>query len=281
MIRNFFKDDQLYVECLIALHVKPLNDGESNLMHEVFKSIFPITKWGKIDWDKLTKKISIGYNPKNINSALKHLLEDKSFSRDVYIEWSTGGLPIIKTNLDDIIKSFDDVTCVSFEKFIFNLDIGYVIEILTSDEMTIGLVEKERIALCAHLKKFLELLPIEKFHNKYNDDDMRWIRKLLNPFVQKKYWNIGEAYDVKFASEIIPSLEVLLKQSIEKDILLIWDDKQFPTIETDLEKVVPLWEKLSAIKIPFKIIAINSSYCINVTLENGIKITVNFGLKSQ
>jgi len=140
MIRNFLKNDQLYLECLIALGAKTLKDEESDCLHELFKKMFPITKWGKIDWAKITKKINIGYDPQNIIPALEELLENKSFDRSVYIEWSTGGLPIIKTNLDDIIKNFDDVTCVAFEKFIFNPDLGYIIEILPSDEMTIGIV---------------------------------------------------------------------------------------------------------------------------------------------
>jgi hypothetical protein len=42
--------------------------------------------------------------------------------------------------LIDIVKYFDDVTCVTFEKFIFNPYIGYIIEILPGDSMTVGVV---------------------------------------------------------------------------------------------------------------------------------------------
>lgn len=140
MIRNYLKNDQLYLECLSELNSTPLDDQESDHLHELFKNMFPITKWGKIDWDKLSNKIDIGCDPLNIIPALEQLLKNKSFDKSVYIEWSTGGLPIIKSNLEDIINHFDDVTCVAFEKFIFNPELGYIIEVLPGDKMTVGVI---------------------------------------------------------------------------------------------------------------------------------------------
>lgn len=140
MIRNYLKDDQLYLECLVALGSTPLEDKESDYLHEYFKKMFPITKWGKIDWEKISNKIDIGCEPLNIIPALELLLMKKTFDQSVYIEWSTGSLPIIRSNLEDIINHFDDVTCVAFEKFIFNPDLGYIIEVLPGDEMIVGII---------------------------------------------------------------------------------------------------------------------------------------------
>lgn len=268
----------LFKECVDALGITLLPDVESDLLHELFKFMFPLTDWGKVDWDKVTKKTNIGCDPRDIIPALEQLLDNKFFNRAVYIDTSTGGLPVIRTNLDDIINNFDDVTCIAFEKFIFNLDLGYIIEVLPSNDMTVGLIEKARIILCINLKKFLQALSDETFHNEYNN---RWILKLLNPFVQPKYWNIGEPHYVKSAAEIIPFIELSLKHSIKEKVLLMWEDSQFPIIETDLDKIISLWDILIEMGISFQVAALNSTYRIDVNAEDGIKIIINYGLRSN
>ena len=130
----------MFKECLEALKTQLLSETESDYLHQYFKKRFPITKWGKIDWEKISNKIDIGCEPLNIIPALELLLKKKTFDQSVYIEWSTGGLLIIRSNLEDLINHFDDVTCVAFEKFIFNPDLGYIIEVLPGDEMIVGII---------------------------------------------------------------------------------------------------------------------------------------------
>lgn len=139
MTSNVLKNRPLFKECVEALGANLLPKEESDKLTTIFKTIFPITAWGKIDWNKIDQKIDIGYDPHAIIPALKKLLQN-TIDESVYIEWSTASIPIIQTNLIDIINHFDDVTCVSFEKFIFNPTQGYIIEILPSDQMTVGLV---------------------------------------------------------------------------------------------------------------------------------------------
>jgi hypothetical protein len=141
MSLQILKEYRLFRECLEALQVDLLSDDESTMMSLLFKKSFPITRWGKIDWIKISNKISIGYDHHKIITALRSLLLSNSIDTSVYIEWSDGDLPVIKADLQDIIDHFDDVTCVSFEKFIFNPYIGYIVEILPSGIITVGLVE--------------------------------------------------------------------------------------------------------------------------------------------
>lgn len=138
---RFLQIHRLFRECIEALNISMLPDVESDRLGDEFEKTFPITEWGKIDWDKIDHKINIGYNPKNIIPALEKLL-GKSVDTSVYILWSSASYPIIKTDLNDIAQHFDDVTCVSFEKFIFNLELRYILEILPSDQMTIGVVSE-------------------------------------------------------------------------------------------------------------------------------------------
>lgn len=137
---QFLDQHILFKECLDALKVEMLSSNESTMISEVFINLFPITKWGKIDWDKINAKIDANFDQGNIISSLEILLK-KPIDKNVYIEWDNGALPVIKSNLDDIIKNFDDVTCVSFEKFIFNLDQKYVIEVRPGNQITIGVLD--------------------------------------------------------------------------------------------------------------------------------------------
>jgi hypothetical protein len=136
---KFLLNKPLFRECLEALGVSMLPEQEAEKISELFIHMYPITEWGKIDWDKIDKKIDIGYEPQNIVPALEKLLQGR-VDKTVYIEWSTGGLPVIKADLDKVIEFFDDVTCVAFEKFIFNPTVGYIIEVLPSYKMSVGLV---------------------------------------------------------------------------------------------------------------------------------------------
>ena len=51
-------------------------------------------------------------------------------------------MPVIKANLTNIINNFDDVDCVSFDKFIFNPSQGYIIEVLFDGQITVGVLNK-------------------------------------------------------------------------------------------------------------------------------------------
>ena len=129
----------LLQECLEALNVQLLPEQESDNLSALFSQTVPMTKWGKVDWDKIHSKIVVGYDPNQIMPALERLLK-QSVDKTVFVEWSTYDIPVIKADLDMIIRFFDDVISVSLEKFIFNLMQGYIIEVRFSGEITVGLV---------------------------------------------------------------------------------------------------------------------------------------------
>lgn len=139
-LQRIFEDKPLFKECIEALDAEVLSVEETLKLKELFKKLYPIAAWGKIDWNKIENKIVVGYEPQGIITALERLLTDQ-FDPSVYILWSTK-VRMIRTNIYKIIDHFDDVTCVSFEKFIFNPRQGYIIEILPSDLITIGVIKK-------------------------------------------------------------------------------------------------------------------------------------------
>ncbi len=136
---NFLEKNPLYKECLEVLNTKMVSDQEADEITEQFKKTFPITNWGKIDWNKINKKIYIGYDPEQIIPVLSELFNEP-IEKNIYIEWSDGPQPPIKANLDKVIEYFDYVTCISFDKFIFNPVQGYIIEVLFGNKITVGVI---------------------------------------------------------------------------------------------------------------------------------------------
>lgn len=141
MFERLFKNYPLFKECVDDLQAKILPLKESNEKHELFLKMFPISDWGKIDWSKIEKKQHIGCNPKAIVPVLGEILSNNNFDKNVYVTWSCSGPYVIQTNLNAIVEHFDSVTCVAFEKFIFNPTLGYIIEIRTGDDMTVGVIK--------------------------------------------------------------------------------------------------------------------------------------------
>jgi len=139
MLTKLLENNIVLKECIEALQVDLLPEHESDKMAEIFVKWVPMTRWGKVDWKKINKKIEIGYDVQLLIPMLAKLIKHK-FSTSVYIEWSSTDNPIIKTDLKDIISNFDKVICVDFEKFIFNLSEGYIIEVLPSGLITAGII---------------------------------------------------------------------------------------------------------------------------------------------
>ena len=140
MVKEILKNRPLFNECIEVLEAIVLPNDDSDKMTYLFNQMYPITKWGKIDWDKIRIKKHIGVDPKEIIPALQ-ALRNRPFDTQVYIDWSDGGLPVIQADLEHVAKFFDDLTCVTFEKFLFNPYEGYIIEILPGDDMTVGILD--------------------------------------------------------------------------------------------------------------------------------------------
>jgi hypothetical protein len=134
---------KLFNECVDVLKANILTPKENIKISELFIKTFPLTCWGKIDWGNVETKEKITAS-NQIILTLEKLLGAR-IDKAVYVEWSEGDLPAIHTNLDDIINNFDDLTSVAFDTFIFNITDGYIIEILSSGEITLGLINRQRI----------------------------------------------------------------------------------------------------------------------------------------
>lgn len=123
----------LLEECLEALKDKYiLNEFEKKFVEEKFYNSVPLSRWGRVEWSKFNKKKSIK-TAKELLSICKN--------KEYYIIWSDPTEPIIKCNLDSIIKNIDDVTAVSFDTWLLSIDIKEVVEFYHESEITWSIIE--------------------------------------------------------------------------------------------------------------------------------------------
>ena len=123
----------LLEECIEALgnNIYILNGDEELTIEDKFYDIIPLTTWGRIDWDKFKNIASIK------NSAdLNQVDENKVF----YIIWGDVDMPIIKSELVNILNNLDDVLAVSFDTWLLAEDESIVIEFYHESEITIGML---------------------------------------------------------------------------------------------------------------------------------------------
>ncbi|SFJ16140.1 CDI toxin immunity protein [Thermoflavimicrobium dichotomicum] len=125
-------------ECIEVLgaDTEIFTDSEKEKILDTFKSFFSFTEWGRIDWDKVSKKEDVN-TVNDITAYLEKCYEN--FNTVVYVIWDEGTLPIIKTDLKKVLECIDDVTAVSFDTWIFSPSSGYVIEIYHEGEVLVGI----------------------------------------------------------------------------------------------------------------------------------------------
>lgn len=130
----------LFEECVIALghNLSILSYDESRKILKHISDVFPIASWGQIDWSKAknVKKISS-------ISEIKNILQiNNGTPKEVYILWDNASLPVISTDINNILKVIDDVTAVSFDTWIYNPTDESIIEFYHEGEIHIGWAPK-------------------------------------------------------------------------------------------------------------------------------------------
>ncbi|WOA66687.1 hypothetical protein RVY75_29690 (plasmid) [Bacillus mycoides] len=130
----------LLEECIEALDVdiEILENTQGKMIVKSFENTFPITSWGRVDWSNIQNYGDL-YNEDKIKVYLQNCFG--IYSQTVYIIWDNARVPIIKTNLHQVLKVIDDVTAVSSDTWIYSPDMGYVIEYHHDGDIRIGNVK--------------------------------------------------------------------------------------------------------------------------------------------
>lgn len=108
----------LLEECIEALgNCEILSSQKSKEVLEKFESMFPITAWARIDWDKIQSKKGLV----SIDEIIPYLINSiGEINTKVYIIWDDATLLVIGSELKDVLRTIDDVTACSFDTWIFS-----------------------------------------------------------------------------------------------------------------------------------------------------------------
>ncbi|CAH1054633.1 hypothetical protein [Paenibacillus pseudetheri] len=124
----------LYSECIEALgpNTRVYSSEKSSEIVSLMEKMVNFTLWARIDWESIDQKRSLK-KPEELKDIEPILLRDNYF-----VVWNEFSLPIVETNLDNIIKNFNDVIAVGFDTWIVNLDKGIFIESHHEGDLTMG-----------------------------------------------------------------------------------------------------------------------------------------------
>lgn len=122
----------LFEECLQALgpSSKVVDVQKSQEIFRKFEGTFPITKYARVDWSKIEKKVSI--------SSIPEITENVDENLEVMILWDNARLPVVSSTIKEVISVIDDVTAVSFDTWLFSPQEKIVVEFYHEGQVTLG-----------------------------------------------------------------------------------------------------------------------------------------------
>ena len=129
----------LFEECIQALDnkVEIFTLEETTRIFDELVNTFPVTSWGRIDWEKITTAIRIS-NLSEIEALLENHF-NTDLNTDVILLWNYSSSPAVKTDLSQVIQVIDDVTAVGSDTWIFSPTQRYVIEFFHEGEVILGI----------------------------------------------------------------------------------------------------------------------------------------------
>ncbi|MGE7111139.1 hypothetical protein [Lysinibacillus sp. NPDC047702] len=114
-----------------------LDESESEKIECKMTNCFPIAFWGRIDWEKVSKKIILTKEDiLNIPTVLTN--QSLDISIPVYLIVGIYKYPLVKTSLLTILESIEDIMDMGPDQWIYSPTLRYVIEFCHDDVITIG-----------------------------------------------------------------------------------------------------------------------------------------------
>ncbi|WP_139691757.1 CDI toxin immunity protein [Sporolactobacillus terrae] len=128
----------LFDECIETLHgdASLLTDQNKDKVLKALESYFPFTEWGRIDWEKVHCHAEVTTTEEIVSFLDEHTSQH---NYAIYIIWNEEALPILQSDLEQVLKSIDDVIAVSFDTWLFSPSSGFVIEIFHDGIVRVGI----------------------------------------------------------------------------------------------------------------------------------------------
>ncbi|MBA2937462.1 hypothetical protein HZF08_04035 [Paenibacillus sp. CGMCC 1.16610] len=126
----------LFEECMNVLgnEVSILSKVDGEEAYDCLQKTYPFSPWSRIDWEHVSSKMVVD-NAKELEKYLSKEFDESD--ENVFILWSYGDFPVLKTQLQKALEVIDDLRAVSSDIFILSPS-RFVIECYHEGEITIG-----------------------------------------------------------------------------------------------------------------------------------------------
>lgn len=126
----------LFDQCIDALGAGTyiISEEKSEEIYDCLQRLYPFSPYSRVDWGKVSSKKMM----ENVNVIVPCITEVYGQVEDfIFILWSYGNFPVLKTSLQKTINAIDDVLAVSSDTFILSPS-KFVIEFHHEGEITVG-----------------------------------------------------------------------------------------------------------------------------------------------
>lgn len=223
-----------------------LSDKETDKVLHILQRVFPFI-CSNIDWTKNNNNQTIASEyPEHIIPVLEKLLQKPLVDKTIYVVWDRC-FPGIKTDLDTAVAYLDDIT-ISTRTWLFNPEIGYVVEWHCCGNKTIGIASHERLLLGKALKDCVDALIDDECRHLSLYNSKQIFKLLKNKFGFSHMvvdWDIiSTQRTLQSPADIIQNLEQLVPV-LNKSVYLLWDKvEELPVFEANLDVVIEHWDKV-------------------------------------
>lgn len=246
-LSKFLENTPLFKECLDALNenVAIISPNSADILFEVLNQMFPI-EFANINWEIVDRKIIINTEtPEQIFTSLNQLIGQPIVDKEIYIFWDDGGMPSLRTTLDLAIEHLNDITCLSTRTWLFNRNVGYVVEWHWCGDKTVGLASYDRIQKARQWERCLNALNSRDMIIYSLEESQQMFKLLKNKFGFRHQYVDWEIITNKFfvnekcSIDLISSIEQILSICIKEELVYIfWNNKHFPVVKTRIDLVL-------------------------------------------
>ncbi len=137
-------------ECidLLSPHVEVLNEVDSDFIFEYMEMVIPFHSSGRVDWREMTNNKILYHRlgrvdwreiaSKKLILSLNELGNIIKYDSTVYVCWDDANLPVLSCKLKILVENLYDVTCFSFDTWLFNPEEEWIIEFYHEGEVVFG-----------------------------------------------------------------------------------------------------------------------------------------------
>jgi hypothetical protein len=122
----------------VSYEIIPALTYEAEALTEWLEINFPITRWGRIDWQNVKGECAFTDNEERITQLIQELSYKQKLDGYVVVFWSNVRKPSLKLPFKEALKYLGDLIAEDMDTWICNQDENWCIEVYHEGEVCFG-----------------------------------------------------------------------------------------------------------------------------------------------